>query len=83
VVEMIGAILDLVTVLFSAVPEFSYELPMAGGWTLTVPAWTPVAVIAQTALVAVAWNLALILLAAASWVYRHIPQLWGFGPGSG
>lgn len=26
---------------------------------------------------------AIVLYKAANWIWRHIPDLWGFGPGSG
>ena len=87
---VVGAVLNAV---FSALPSFSLAPSLTpvtaagqsmGHYMAIVNAMLPL-----NTLVTVAHDTYSVLLPAlvvykiANWVWRHIPDLWGFGPGSG
>lgn len=86
----ISAVLSLV---FAALPSFSLAstfAPVAGiGSTVGrymaigngfMPLDTLATILHDTYLVLLP---ALLIYKVANWIWRHIPELWGFGPGAG
>lgn len=69
--------------LSNALPVWSYTPTGWGDTTITVPSWVPITTFVTVAVSSVAWVLGLIAFTAAEWVYRHIPQVFGTGPGAG
>lgn len=68
--------------LSDALPEWSLTWGF-GEYSISVPTWFPVTAMLSTVVVTAAWNVGLILFTIANFIYRHIPQVLGTGPGSG
>ncbi len=87
---VVGAVLNAV---FSALPSFSLSQTLApissagssiGRSMAIVNAMLPVDTLVTVADDTYAVLLpALVVYKIANWVWRHIPDLWGFGPGAG
>ena len=86
----VSAVLSLI---FAALPEFSLASFLAPAEAIGntignymaigngfLPLDTVVTILYDTYLVLLP---ALVIYKAANWVWRHIPELWGFGPGAG
>lgn len=95
---IIGFFTTVLSAVFSVLPTFSIvdalSLPttggdtspgfVAGGYVGGFDGMIPLVTIVN--LVYTAFSLMLVFYAAykiANWIWRHIPELWGFGPGSG
>jgi hypothetical protein len=67
---------------FGLLPSAAFVLPR---WnvTLSVPGWLPTDTVVATSIVVVAWLVILGGYAVFSWIWRHIPTVFGFGTGSG
>ncbi len=76
------ALLDILTVLIGLLPDVQLVLPR---YQLVVqwPSWVPVAPVVATTAVVIAWLIVLGAYAVFSWIWRHIPQIAGFGTGNG
>ena len=91
VVDAIASLIS--TVLYAALsilPSSTLSLPVpnfGGGLNSEIGGWNPlVPVVEMTQIIAVIAGIvlpALLAYKAANWAYSHIPQLGGFGPGSG
>lgn len=79
---MFDAFAVIVKGLANAVPDFGLAWPW-GAIEVTVWPWFPADVFLSTGLVAVVWIGVLCVFTLAEWVYRHIPQVFGVGPGAG
>jgi hypothetical protein len=94
---LVQAVLDLITgllsAIFSVLPTASLAGLLAGvtvemhdagaaiaGWN----AFLPLAELASIlALLVGTWLPAILTYKMANWAWRHIPEVWGFGPGAG
>lgn len=79
-VESFGALL---TSVFELVPEAPFDGPAMGSMTLHVPPWVPINPLIVCLGAAVVMNASMIVYTFANWIWRHIPQVLGFGPGGG
>lgn len=68
--------------LFDSVPTFSFEAPWSRS-TIQVPPWFPINVVASTLAGAALINAWAIGATVVDFVWRHIPQVFGTGPGAG
>lgn len=95
---IIGVFSTVLSAVFSVLPTFgivsSLGLPstgdtsspgyIAGGYVGGFDGFIPVVSIVELLYTAFAAMLAFYAIyKIANWVWRHIPELWGFGPGSG
>lgn len=82
------ALVDFITaplfLMVEAMPEWNLGFPLPDPVnTVHVPSWFPLGVFVLVATTSVVWNLGLLIFTLAEWVYRHIPNVFGTGPGGG
>jgi hypothetical protein len=76
------ALKSILDAAFGLLPNVAFVLPR---WNvvLSLPSWIPVGPLVSTTLVVVAWLGVLGGYAVFSWIWRHIPTIFGFGTGAG
>lgn len=76
------AIGELLLQLFDEVPAISFTVPWSEQ-VITFPGWFPVNIFLGVLSVAIGVNAYILVLVVTDWIYRHIPQVFGTGPGAG
>lgn len=88
---VISVIVAMLAPVFSLLPAGSISvLNPAAGWAVTLGSklgwadwWIPMTEVIDMLRIMFLAFAGLAVYKLANWTYRHIPQLWGFGPGSG